>query len=301
MSARYLVGIDLGTTNTACAWVDTRAGREIRIFDVPQLVAPGQRDARPTLPSFVYLAGAHDVPPGSLDLPWASGRDFCVGWLAREQGARVPGRLVASAKSWLCHGGVDRTAPILPWGASDGVRRVSPVETSARVLAHVRAAWDATVGATLAEQDVVLTVPASFDEVARELTLAAAREAGLPEVVLLEEPQAAFYAWLVAHERDWRTRVSEHPLVLVVDVGGGTTDLSLIAARASRGELGLERVAVGEHLLLGGDNMDIALARGLEARLVPAGQIDPMRFHGLVSQCRSAKESLLGTGTAESA
>src|SRR5262249_48861795 len=114
MPARYLVGIDLGTANTACAWVDPRAGREIRIFDVPQLVAPGQRDARPTLPSFVYLAGAHDVPAGSLDLPWASGRDFCVGWLAREQGARVPGRLVASAKSWLCHGGVDRTPPTLP-------------------------------------------------------------------------------------------------------------------------------------------------------------------------------------------
>src|SRR5215813_11238835 len=171
MPPRYLVGIDLGTTNTACAYVDTRAGRGISIFEIPQLVAPGQGATRPTLPSFVYLAGAHDVPPGSLDLSWAAGREFCVGWLAREQGARVPGRLVASSKSWLCHGGVDRTAAILPWGGAADTAKISPVDASARVLAHVREAWDSTVGAPLAEQDVVLTVPASFDEVARELTL----------------------------------------------------------------------------------------------------------------------------------
>jgi molecular chaperone DnaK (HSP70) len=293
MPSRYLVGIDLGTTNTACAYVDTHAGREIAVFEVPQLVAAGQVASRPTLPSFVYLAGAHDVPPGSLDLPWASGREFCVGWFAREQGARVPGRLVASAKSWLCHGGVDRTAAILPWGAGDDVRKISPVEASARVLGHLRDAWNASFPEPLETQDVVLTVPASFDEVGRELTLEAARVAGMPDVVLLEEPQAAFYAWLVGHELDWRAVVGDLPLVLVVDVGGGTTDLSLIAARHSRGELGLERVAVGEHLLLGGDNMDIALARAIEARLAPGGQLDTMRFHGLVSQCRAAKEDLL--------
>jgi molecular chaperone DnaK (HSP70) len=293
MASRYLVGIDLGTTNTACAYVDTRAGREIHVFDVPQLVAPGQVAPRPTLPSFIYLAGAHDMPAGSLDLPWAAGRDFCVGWLAREQGARVPGRLVGSAKSWLCHGGVDRTAAILPWGGGEDVGKISPVEASARVLGHLRDAWDATLPEPLAVQEVVLTVPASFDEVARELTLEAARVAGLPAVVLLEEPQAAFYAWLVGHERDWRARVTHLPLALVVDVGGGTTDLSLIAARQGRGELSLERVAVGEHLLLGGDNMDIALARAVEARLVPGSQLDAIRFHALVSQCRTAKEELL--------
>src|SRR5439155_1368533 len=197
-----------------------------------------------------------------------TGRAWCVGLLAREQGARVPGRLVASSKSWLCHAAVDRTAPILPWGAGDEVPKVSPVEASARTLTHLREAWDASFPAPLAEQDVVLTVPASFDEVARELTLAAARAAGLPEVVMLEEPQAAFYAWLAANQADWRARVAAHPLVLVVDVGGGTTDLSLIAARTSRGELGLERVAVGEHLLLGGDNIDLARQR------VAAGQVD---------------------------
>jgi len=298
-AARYIVGIDLGTTNTACAWVDTAAGRTIEVLAIPQLVAAGRVEPRATLPSFVYLAGEHELPAGSLDLPWAAGRAFAVGLFAREQGARVPGRLVASAKSWLCHGGVDRTAAILPWGAPADVPRVSPVEASARVLAHVREAWDATMPAPLAAQDVVLTVPASFDEVARELTLAAARAAGLPEVVLLEEPQAAFYAWLAAHEDDWRARVAAHPLMLVVDVGGGTTDLSLIAARASRGELGLERVAVGEHLLLGGDNMDLALARAAEARLVPGGgQLDTQRFHGLVSLCRAAKERLLAEADA---
>src|SRR5438105_9407842 len=298
MAARFIVGIDLGTTNTACAFVDTAAGRALRVFEVPQLVAPGEVGARPTLPSFLYLAGAHELPAGSLDPPWAAGRAWCVGLFAPEQGTRVPGRLVASSKSWLCHAAVDRTAAILPWGAGDEVPKVSPVEASARTLAHLREAWDASFPAPLAEQDVVLTVPASFDEVARELTLAAARAAGLPEVVLLEEPQAAFYAWLAAHQADWRARVAAHPLVLVVDVGGGTTDLSLIAARARRGELGLERVAVGEHLLLGGDNIDLALARALEARLLPrGGQLDTQRFHGLVSQCRAAKERLLGDPT----
>src|SRR5713101_1773158 len=299
MAARFIVGIDLGTTNTACAFVDTAAGRALRVFEVPQLVLPGEMGARPTLPSFLYLAGAHELPAGSLDPPWATGRAWCVGLLAREQGARVPARLVASSKSWLCHAAVDRTAAILPWGAGDDVPHVSPVEASARTLAHLREAWDASFPAPLAEQAVVLTVPASFDEVARELTLTAARAAGLPGVVLLEEPQAAFYAWLEIHERDWRTCLAAAPLVLVIDVGGGTTDLSLIGARASRGELGLERVAVGEHLLLGGDNIDVALARAMEARLLPAGErLDAQRFHGLVSACRAAKERMLGDPTA---
>ena len=291
--ARYLVGIDLGTTNTACAYVDMQAGRAIRVFPVPQLVAPGSVDARETLPSFTYLAGAHELPAGSLDLPWASGRTWCVGVLAREQGARVPGRLVASAKSWLCHGGVDRTAAILPWSAPDDVARLSPVEASARVLGHLRDAWDARFSEPLAEQDVVLTVPASFDEAARELTVEAARAAGLERAVLLEEPLAAFYAWVVDHERDWKARVAATPLVLVIDVGGGTTDFSLVAARGSRGELALERLAVGDHLLLGGDNLDMALARAAEARLAPGAQLDAQRFHLLVAQCRAAKESLL--------
>lgn len=293
MSPRHLVGIDLGTTNTACAYVDLHAGPTVRVFEIPQLTAPGRVEPRPTLPSFVYLAGEHELPGGSLDLPWATGRRWCVGELAREQGARVPGRLVASAKSWLCHGGVDRTAAILPWGAADDVTKISPVDASARVLSHLREAWDASFAEPLASQSIVLTVPASFDEVARELTVEAARRAGLPSVVLVEEPQAAVYAWLAEHERDWKTRLASLPLALVIDVGGGTTDLSLVAARVSRGELSLERVAVGEHLLLGGDNMDMTLARAVEARLSPGKPLDTQRFHTLVSQCRAAKERLL--------
>jgi molecular chaperone DnaK (HSP70) len=292
MSARYLVGIDLGTTNSACAYVDTRHGRTVRVFEVPQLVAFGRVEARPTLPSCVYLASGHDVPPGSLDLPWAADRDYCVGILAREQGAKVPGRLVASAKSWICHGGVDREGAILPWGGVTDVAKLSPVEASARILAHLRAAWDHTMDAPLAEQDVVLTVPASFDAVARRLTHDAAERAGLGRVRLLEEPQAAFYAWVAHHERDWQERVRDSPLVLVVDVGGGTSDFSLVAATRGRGELGLERLAVGDHLLLGGDNMDIALARQVEAAL-GHGQLDAQRFHLLVAQCRAAKERVL--------
>jgi molecular chaperone DnaK (HSP70) len=292
MVARYVVGIDLGTTNTACAYVETQRGRAIEVFAAPQLTALGRVEPRETLPSFVYLAGAHDVPAGSLDVPWAADRDFCVGWLAREHGAKVPGRLVSSAKSWICHGAVDREASILPWGGGDDVRKISPVAASAAYLAHLRAAWDEVMGAPLAEQEIVLTVPASFDAVARELTMKAADEAGLSGPRLLEEPQAAYYAWLARHETQWQTRVRSHPLVLVVDVGGGTTDFSLVAAELGRSELGLARVAVGDHLLLGGDNMDIALARQVEEGL-GTERLDAQRFHALVAECRGAKERIL--------
>jgi hypothetical protein len=222
-----------------------------------------------------------------------------VGELAREQGALVPGRLVSSAKSWLSHGGVDRTAAILPWGAGDDVRKISPVEASARYLGHVREAWDAEVargreGHLLADQLVVLTVPASFDEVARELTVAAAHAAGLPRVVLLEEPLAAFYAWLSRHEADWHEGLEAGQLVLVCDVGGGTTDFTIVAVRASERGLRFERLAVGDHLMLGGDNMDLTLARHAEAQFGgKPGQLDAKRWHQLVHQCRGAKELLL--------
>ncbi len=295
-SARYIVGIDLGTTNSALACIDTRARRRsIETIAIPQLVGEGRVAERPTLPSALYLAGAHDVPEGALALPWAEDRREVVGELARVQGARVPGRLVTSAKSWLSHAGVDRGAAILPWGAPEDVPRLSPVAASARYLAHLRAAWDAAhPEAPLAEQQVVLTVPASFDEVARELTVAAAREAGFGELTLLEEPQAAFYAWLAAHERRWEAELGGERLILVVDVGGGTTDFTLIASRSDGPRLALERVAVGEHLLLGGDNMDIALARQVETRLAAeAGKLDSVRWQALVMQCRIAKERLL--------
>jgi molecular chaperone DnaK (HSP70) len=299
MAARYAVGIDLGTTNSAIAAIELHAKRRAIVsLPVPQLVAEGRMDERPTLPSALYLAGPHDVPAGALALPWADDRREVVGELARVLGARVPGRLVTSAKSWLTHAGVDRTAKILPWGAPDDVPRVSPVAASARFLAHLRAVWDAAYpDAPLVEQEVVLTVPASFDEVARELTVAAAAEAGLVMLTLLEEPQAAFYAWLAAHEREWEHALGGARRILVVDVGGGTSDFTLIEARLDGATLALERVAVGDHLLLGGDNMDIALARRIEARLAErAGTLDSVRWQSLVLQCRTAKETLLGGG-----
>lgn len=291
---RYIVGIDLGTTNSAAAYVDTsQADRRIRALPIAQLVSEGSVAERPTLPSFLYLGGEHDLAPGSLALPWDPGRGYAVGEFARNQGARVPGRLIASAKSWLCHGGVDRESAILPWAAAEGVAKISPVAASARYLQHVREAWLAQFpGHALEQQDVLLTVPASFDEVARELTLEAARAAGLPRVVLLEEPQAAFYAWIHDNEADWQRRLEGVGLVLVVDVGGGTTDFSLVAVRREDGGTGLDRLAVGDHLLLGGDNIDVALAHLLEPRL--GTRLDSQRWHALTNLCRAAKERLLG-------
>jgi molecular chaperone DnaK (HSP70) len=299
MAARFAVGIDLGTTNTVVAFASLAAADaadaagEALVFELPQLVAPGEVRARPLFPSLLYapVEGERlDDPFG--DAPWT------LGEIARRRGAEVPGRLVASSKSWLGHAGVDRTAAILPWGAPEGAPRVSPVEAAERLLAHVRSAWDAQhPGEPLADQEVVLAVPASFDEVARELTVEAARRAGLSPK-LVEEPQAAFYDWMVrSGDRGLEQLVarSGEGLVLVVDVGGGTTDLSLV--RLAR-ERSVTRVAVGPHLLLGGDNMDLALAHVAESRLEPrlAGgeKLDPPTFAQLVASCRGAKELLLG-------
>ncbi|WP_428268302.1 Hsp70 family protein [Haliangium sp.] len=320
--ARYVVGIDLGTTNCAVAYAalssgDSGAGDPgaVQGFAIPQLIAPGELAARPTLPSFLLLPTAHELAPEALRLPWDDGADVAVGELARERGAELPQRLVSSAKSWLSHTGVDRNAAILPWrgavsasdpGDDDGDgRQVSPVEASARYLSHIRAAWDAAhPEAALAEQEVFLTVPASFDAVARELTVQAARRAGLDQVTLLEEPQAAFYAWLAHHsdgERDWRKLLAPGDTVLVCDIGGGTTDFSLIAASDDgTGTLRLERVAVGDHILLGGDNIDLALAHLATQRLGgKAKKLKPRQQRALVHACRAAKETLLGPDAPE--
>jgi molecular chaperone DnaK (HSP70) len=296
MTRRFLIGIDLGTTNSAVAYVDTRGGdTRVRLFEVPQLVAPGEVAPRRQLPSFVYLAGEHDLAVAETALPWDPSARAVVGELARSQGARNPARMVASAKSWLCHPGVDRQAPILPWGESEGPK-LSPVAAQAAVLAHVRAAWDAAFasdpGARFVDQDVVVTVPASFDEAARELTLQAAEKAGYPPVVLLEEPQAAFYAWIDAAGAGRGLSAGER--VLVFDVGGGTTDFTLITVDGD-GD-GFERTAVGDHLLLGGDNVDLTLAKLVEQRMVESSgkKLDALQWHGLVHACRLAKETLLG-------
>ena len=298
MPPRYVIGFDLGTTNSAVTYVDTEAEPwRIVTFLVPQLVAPGQVEARETLPSFHYQPAAGELPAGALRLPWSEEPPgYAVGFFARDQGTAVPGRLIASAKSWLCHSGVDRTANLLPWHGAPDVERLSPVEVSARYLAHVRDAWDARFPEhPLAQQDFVLTLPASFDEVARELTVKAAAQAGLPRVVLIEEPQAAFYAWIYAHSDDWERRVTPGQKILVCDIGGGTSDFTLIRVRGEAdGRVRFHRVAVGEHLILGGDNLDLALAQHLEQRLTEGGRLEPRQWAVLVRNCRQVKEILLG-------
>ncbi|NPT67159.1 Hsp70 family protein [Paraburkholderia sp. RL16-012-BIC-B] len=315
---RYSVGIDLGTSNTVLAYA-AAGSQEIRVFEIDQLVSLGEVSARPLLPSVRYHAAPGELSAGDLQLPWrapdgsignAAGSQqdppVVIGRLARALGGQVPGRLVASAKSWLSHASVDRVAPILPWGAADDVRKVSPVEASASYLAHVRAAWNQRFpDAPLEAQDIVLTVPASFDEGARALTVEAARMAGLPTLRLLEEPQAAFYDWLFHHRESLATELSDTRLVLICDVGGGTTDLTLIEVRMRDGEPELTRIGVGNHLMLGGDNMDLALAHRVEARLPQAGnertRLSAASLSQLVERCRGAKEQLLGPDAPESA
>jgi hypothetical protein len=301
LSAKYIVGIDLGTTNSALACLDLSASEEegrIELCSIPQLINPNEVTERTLLPSFLYIPGELDFPQGSLSLPWEPKPQFVVGELARKRGAESPNRLVASAKSWLSYSGVDRTSPILPWQAPPEVPRISPVEASSQFLQHLSRAWEAgEYGAqgevALAEQEILLTVPASFDEEARELTRHAAEQSGYRNVTLLEEPQAAFYAWIESQGDAWRRRIRVGDLVLVIDVGGGTTDFSLIMVSEEEGGLTLERVAVGDHILLGGDNMDLALARLLQQRLEASGyRIDVWQLQGLWLQCRFAKEHL---------
>jgi molecular chaperone DnaK (HSP70) len=299
----FAIGIDLGTTN--CALSATRLAAEPadpEALPVPQVVRAGEVRDETLLPSFLYLPATGELPVGALALPWAPTTRVAVGRFAREHGAASPARLISSAKSWLCHAGIDRRADILPFGAPDDVPRISPLDASARYLEHLRAAWDeAHPDAPLDEQEVVLTVPASFDAVARELTVEAAMSAGLPaHLRLLEEPQAALYAWLADRGPAWREAVSVGDVILVVDVGGGTTDFSLIAVRDVAGQLELERVAVGEHILLGGDNLDLALAHTVRARLAAEGTtLDDWQMRALTHACRAGKEALLQTGAAQ--
>jgi molecular chaperone DnaK (HSP70) len=310
-TGRYLIGIDLGTTNSAVAYIDTQEVARnntpiIHIFEVPQLVREGEVGAASTLPSFLYFAGEHDMAASGLRLPWQEQATPVVGILAREQGALVPGRQVSSAKSWLCHDAVDRTARILPWGTDQPEFACSPVEASTRYLAHLRDAWNYTFApdgsisdeGRFEQQEIVLTVPASFDEEARELTVQAARDAGIRNLTLLEEPLAAFYAWVIAHRSSLKRRLKDGDLILICDVGGGTTDFSLIRVRIVEGEIRFERTAIGEHLLLGGDNVDLALARRVEDQLGNPGLTLRQR-NALARQCCAAKERLLNDAELE--
>jgi molecular chaperone DnaK (HSP70) len=310
-ASRYVVGIDLGTTNCSLAYVDTGAADADEAapshLAVPQVVQQGTVAERPLLPSFLYLPGPNELPAGSLKLPWAPDRDYAVGEFARNHGSQVPTRLVASAKSWLCHPGIDRRAAVLPWKAAEDARKVSPLEAATRFLKHLAEAWNFVVAKDVAanrleQQDVILTVPASFDAVARELTVEAARAAGLEHVTLLEEPQAAFYAWIDASHEEWRKQVEVGDVVLVCDLGGGTTDLTLIAVGEEAGQLALTRVAVGDHILLGGDNMDLALAHAAAQAFAAKGtRLDAGQMLMLWHSCRAAKEALFADPDAKSA
>ncbi len=303
MPAAYIVGIDLGTTNSVVAYAPVPSGPTtgeqpaIQLLPIPQLVAPSTIEARSSLPSFLYLAGPHDQAE-SFALPWGGPTNYAVGEWARRQSAERPDQTIGAAKSWLCYSKVDRHAPILPWGADDSITKISPVTATRRFLEHLVNAWNHHFpGDPLADQQVVLTVPASFDASARELTREAAFAAGLPaNLVLLEEPQAAVYAWLATCGDDWRRAIKLGETLLVCDVGGGTTDLTLVGVAEEGGELFLKRMAVGHHLLIGGDNMDLAIAHQVstlfEAKKV---SLDPWQSVSLWHSCRAAKEALLAS------
>ncbi|MDG1872278.1 MAG: Hsp70 family protein [Mariniblastus sp.] len=315
LPSRYVVGIDLGTTNSAVTYIDTEElPWQIRVLSIPQLVAPGETESLDTLPSFYFQPVQTGNPESreQLRLPWDKKPPaFCVGALARDETARTSGRGIASAKSWLCHAAVDRTAALLPWQGAGDVKRLSPVEVSGQYLRHIRKSWDQRFpDHPLADQDIVLTLPASFDEVARELTVEAASLAGLSRVVLIEEPQAAFYAWVYKHDSDWESRVEIGQKILVCDIGGGTTDFTLIRVRKSNEgspakenkqnsqgqaaqKIQFHRVAVGNHLILGGDNLDLAIAKYLEQKLTDGGKLEAYQWDILVGTSRKIKEQML--------
>ena len=296
--SRYVVGLDLGTTNCAIAYVDTAeladdASPAIETFAIPQLVKGGEIESKELLPSSLYMPAEGEIDYAPLQLPWAKKRSFAIGVFARDQGATVPTRLVSSAKSWLCHSGVDRHSPLLPWGAEEGFTKISPVEASQRILEHLRDAWNETApdkASRLEFQEIVLTVPASFDAVARELTVEAAKNAGFEHVTFFEEPQAAFYAWIHQSGEHWRKLVRPGDVVLVIDIGGGTSDFTMIGVAESDGDLTLERLAVGDHLLLGGDNMDLTLAHKAIEEIRKSGGEDRSRSNAGALACGPASQ-----------
>ncbi len=308
-SPRFLVGIDLGTTNTVVAYceiTDNLEQSEVSLFDIDQLIGPGEVVRKPLLPSFRYHPAVGQISPSDLTLPWDNEpvagdiNNVIVGEWARELGAKVEGRQVSSAKSWLSHQAVDRNSDILPWAGAQDVDKVSPVIASASYLNHIRQAWNYRHPSNkLEDQDVVVTVPASFDETARKLTLEAAELAGLKKIVLLEEPQAVCYDWYARHQQTAADELKDLPLILVCDVGGGTTDLSLIEAKFTHDDLALDRIGVGEHLMLGGDNLDLALAHLAESRFSQNKKLTAASLTKLIQQTRKAKENLLSANAPE--
>jgi molecular chaperone DnaK (HSP70) len=308
--SQYCIGIDLGTTHSVLSYLDVQQTVDAantdavtqQVFPVAQLTAPGSIEELAQLPSFIYQLHESEIAAEDISLPWSDTPQQLVGTLARNMGSKTPIRLVSSAKSWLCHGGVDRRSAFLPLESPEEVAKISPFVASVTYLQHLKSAWNHThAEQPLEDQEVILTVPASFDPAARELTAEAARTLGLNNLTLLEEPQAAFYSWIQQAGDRWREQVKIGDIVLVVDIGGGTTDLSLIAVTEEAGNLTLNRVAVGDHILLGGDNMDLALAYRVKAKLAEQGkQLQAWQIMGLTHGCRDAKETLLADPSIDS-
>ncbi|MGI2921878.1 Hsp70 family protein [Vibrio diabolicus] len=300
---KFSVGIDLGTTHCVMSYVDTHdEDARVQVMPIPQLTAPGTVETRSQLGSFLYQPHEHEMNPQSRVLPWSSEPKALVGAIARNLGSKTPIRLVASAKSWLCHGGVNRRDAFLPAGSPEEVEKVSPLRATELYLEHLKDAWNhANPNHNLADQDVTITVPASFDPAARDLTAEAARNVGFVHLTLLEEPQAALYNWIDNSNDKWRDEVEVGDIVLVVDIGGGTTDLSLVEVTEDEGNLTLNRIAVGEHILLGGDNMDLALAYRLKMKLAQEGkELQPWQIQAMTHACRDAKEALLNDSELQS-
>lgn len=300
---KFSVGIDLGTTHCVLSFIDTtNEDARVEVMQVPQLTAPGTVETRSQLGSFLYQPHEHEMNAGSRVLPWSSEPKALVGAIARNLGSKTPIRLVASAKSWLCHGGVNRRDAFLPAGSPEEVEKVSPLKTTELYLEHLKDAWNhANPEHKLADQDVTITVPASFDPAARDLTAEAARNVGFTHLTLLEEPQAALYSWIDNSNDTWRDEVDVGDIVLVIDIGGGTTDLSLVEVTQDDGNLSLNRIAVGEHILLGGDNMDLALAYRLKMKLAQEGkELAPWQVQAMTHACRDAKEALLNDAELQS-
>ncbi|KJG36515.1 molecular chaperone DnaK [Photobacterium angustum] len=293
---RYSVGIDLGTTHCVLSYVDLQdENADVTVMPIPQLTNPGNLEEKNQLPSFMYQAHESELAEGDTALPWNAKPNAIVGAMARSLGSKTPIRLISSAKSWLCHGGINRRDAFLPLNSPEEVVKVSPLEATQQYLEHMADAWNFQHPETpIFDQDVTITVPASFDPAARDLTAEAARNVGFKHLTLLEEPQAAVYSWIKNNDESWRDQVSVGDIILVVDIGGGTTDLSLVAVTEEDGNLTLNRVAVGDHILLGGDNMDLALAYRLKTKLAQEGkQLQPWQVLAITHACRDAKEALL--------
>ncbi|WP_322804019.1 Hsp70 family protein [Vibrio alfacsensis] len=300
---KFSVGIDLGTTHCVMSFVDTHdEDARVEVMPIPQLTAPGTVETRSQLGSFLYQPHEHEMDPQSRVLPWSSEPKALVGAIARNLGSKTPIRLIASAKSWLCHAGINRRDAFLPAGSPEEVEKVSPLRATELYLEHLKDTWNhANPNHNLADQDVTITVPASFDPAARDLTAEAARNVGFVHLTLLEEPQAALYNWIDNSDDKWRDEVEVGDIVLVVDIGGGTTDLSLVEVTEDDGNLTLKRIAVGEHILLGGDNMDLALAYRLKMKLAQEGkELQPWQVQAMTHACRDAKEALLNDSELQS-